>query len=67
MAEKVNKYINSYNQYQLVRENNKCTCDKLIKNYFWKPKLEIISKMNEYKNSLNKLELEISQYKSKRS
>ena len=65
MAEKVNKYINSYNQYQLVRENNKCTCDKLIKNYFWKPKLEIISKMNEYKTNSNKLELEISQYKSK--
>ena len=65
MTEKVNKYISSYNQYQLVRENNKCTCDKLIKNYLWKPKLEIISKMNEYKNNLNKLELEISQYKSK--
>ena len=65
MAEKVNKYINSYNQYQLIRENNKCTCDKLIKNYFWTPKLEIISKMNEYKNSSNKLELEISQYKTK--
>ena len=65
MKEKVNKYINSYNQYQLIRENNKCTCDKLIRNYFWISKLEIISKMNEYKKDLNKLELEISQYKSK--
>ena len=65
MAEKITKYINSYNQYQLIRENNKCTCDKLIKNYFWTPKLEIISKMNEYKTNSNRLELEISQYKSK--
>ena len=51
MTEKVNQYINSYNQYQLIRENNKCTCDKSIRNFFWTPKLEIISKMNEYKKS----------------
>ena len=67
MTEKVNKYINSYNQYQLIRENNRCTCDKLIKTFFWTPKHEIISKMNECMKKLNKLELEISQYKAKES
>ena len=65
MTEKVNKYFKSYNQYQLIRENNKCTCDKFIKNFFWSPKLEIISKMKDYMMAMNKLELLITHYKSK--
>ena len=65
MTEKVNKYFNSYNQYQLIRENNRCTCDKLVKNFFWTPKLEILSKMNDYMKDLEKYKLEISQYNSK--
>ena len=64
MKEKVNKYFNSYNQYQLIRKN-KCTCDKLVKNFFWTPKLKILSKMNDYMKDLEKYKLEISQYNSK--
>ena len=65
MKEKVYKYINSYYQFHLIRENNNCICDQLIKDNFWTPKQEIISKMNEYIKILEILKSEISQYKSK--
>ena len=65
MKEKVTNYFKSYSQYQLIREKNKCTCDKFVKNFFWTPKLEIISKMKDYMRAMNKLELIISHYKSK--
>ena len=65
MKEKVIKYINSYNQYQLIRENNKCTCNRLITQLFWLPKLEIISKINEYIKKVNKYQKEVDDNKTK--
>ena len=64
MTDKVINYMSSYTQYQLVKENNECTCDEFIKNYFWKSKLELIKKINEYSKEVNKLEKEINENKS---
>ena len=63
MTDKVNNYMSSYTQYQLIKENNECNCDEIIKNYFWKPKLEIIKTISEYSKEVNNLEKEINELK----
>ena len=62
MTEKVNNY--SYSKYQLIKENNECTFNEFIKNYFREPKLKIIKLLIEYSKEVNKLEKEIKEKKS---
>ena len=52
MKEKVYNYMSSNVQFQLIKKNNKCTCDQLIKYFFLKPKLEIIEYIKEVENEL---------------
>ena len=64
MKEKVNNYMNYYYKFQLFKENNECTCDEFIKDYFREPKLKIIKKLNEYSKEVNNLKNEIKENKS---
>ena len=64
MTDKICKSISSYHKYQLFKENNECTCDEFIKDYFVKPKVEIIQKLSEYSEEVYKLRNEIKENKS---
>ena len=64
MTENVNEYMNSNYRFQLFKENNECTCDEFIKDYFREPKLKIIKKLSEYSKQVNNLKNEIRENKS---
>ncbi len=60
MNSKVKEYLSRifYDQFQIVlkSDNKYCNCNSLLKEYYKKPKIEIINKLYEYKDKIQRLQ-----------